>query len=234
MSQPICDTYDEAKEACAKTAIAEGVLNFIKHGNGQVRPPSPKPFPTSPTNERDGQSSSSTAPLALQTFFDSLPRPFPEKFDSNDAHKINGPGWLHSLIQSARGGKLGMSYFFTSGATPGRQYLYSVHFFVCLSCTPSVHGCLLRIDQPEDYKAYLVEAQFAKRADAKAAVTLQAMSRGVGDYIRSIAASVESKVTPQMRSFSSNYVFPTLQSELNKIDPALHPQVEYGKQRDGE
>lgn len=97
-----------------------------------------------------------------------------------------------------------------------------------------MHGCLLRIDQPENYKAYLVEAQFAKRADAKAAVTLQAMSRGVGDYIRNIASSVELKVTPQMRSFSSNYVFPTLQSELNKIDPALHPQVEYGKQKDGE
>ncbi|KIM64482.1 hypothetical protein SCLCIDRAFT_115071 [Scleroderma citrinum Foug A] len=214
MSQPICDTYEEAKEACAKAAIAEGVLNFIKHGNGQVRPPSPKPLPDSPTNERDGQSSNSTAPLALQTFFDSLPRPFPEKFDSNDAHKINAPGWLHSLIQSARGGKLGMSYFFTSGTTPG------------------LHGCLLRIDQPENYKAYLVEAQFAKRADAKAAVTLRAMSRGVGDYIRTIASSVELKVTPQMRSFSSNYVFPTLQSELNKIDPALHPQVEYGKQKD--
>lgn len=139
MSQPICDTYEEAKEACAKAAIAEGVLNFIKHGNGQVRPPSPKPLPDSPTNEWDGQSSNSTAPLALQTFFDSLPRPFPEKFDSNDAHKINAPGWLHSLIQSARGGKLGMSYFFTSGTTPGRQYIYLALFLyayhVPLQCT---------------------------------------------------------------------------------------------------
>lgn len=41
-------------------------------------------------------------------------------------------------------------------------------------------------------------------------------------------------MTPQMRSFSSNYVFPTLQSELSKLDPVLHPQIEYHKERDGE
>ncbi|KAL4062794.1 hypothetical protein V8B97DRAFT_1994013 [Scleroderma yunnanense] len=214
MSQPTCDTYDEAKEACAKTAIAEGILNFIRHGNGQVRPPSPKLSPSSPENGRDSHSANSNTPLALQTFFDSLPRPFPEKFDTNDVHKINAPGWLHSLIQSSRGSKLTMSYFFTSGSTPG------------------LHGCLLRINQAENYKAYLVEARFAKRADAKAAVILQAMTRGVGDYIRSIAMSVELKVTPKMRSFSSNYIYPTLQSELNKINSALHPEIQYTKDRD--
>ncbi|KAG6334574.1 hypothetical protein ID866_4511 [Astraeus odoratus] len=211
MSQPLFDTYDEAKEACAAAAISEGTLNFIKHGNGQVRPQS---CPTSPTDKREADPSKNNIHLTLQQFFSSLPRPFPEKFATDDAYEINAPRWLHSLIQSSRGGKLSMAFFFTSGTTPG------------------LHGCLLRIDQLENYKAYMVDAQFSKRADAKAAVCLQAMSRGIGDYIRSIASSVETKLTPQMRSFSANYVYPTLQSELSKISPSLHPRFEFERERD--
>lgn len=143
MIEPICVTQDEAKEACAKAAVAEGVLDFIKHGNGQIRPPSPEPFPTSSTIGQDGQSTNSTAPLALQTFFDSLPRPFPEKFDTDDAHKVNASGWLHSLIQSSRGGKLGVSYFFTSGTIPGRPYIYSFYISVLMT-----HSCSTRLSPP--------------------------------------------------------------------------------------
>ena len=36
LSDPTFDTHLDAKAACAKAAILEGVLDFIKHGNGQT------------------------------------------------------------------------------------------------------------------------------------------------------------------------------------------------------
>ncbi|KAI6001819.1 hypothetical protein EDD15DRAFT_2227665 [Pisolithus albus] len=214
MSEPTFDTYDEARDACAKAAISEGVLHFIKHGDGRVRPLSPRQSPSPLLDVKNKHSGHCKLPLTLQNFFDTLPRPFPEALDTNDAYKINAPTWLSSLIQNSKGGKLAMTFNFISGTTPG------------------LHGCLLRIDRPGTYKAYLVDAEFSKRADAKAAVCLQAMSRGIGEYIRSIVSSVESKLTSQMRSFSHNYIYPTLQSELSKIESGLYPHFEFDKERD--
>ena len=96
-----------------------------------------------------------------------------------------------------------------------------------------VHGCLLKLDRPREYKAFLVDARFTKRSDAKAASCLQAMSEGIGDYIRSITSAVDNKVTLIMRSFSSSLVYPALTSGLSKIDRDLHPHFEYHKERDG-
>ncbi|KAI6127086.1 hypothetical protein F5141DRAFT_1085435 [Pisolithus sp. B1] len=214
MSEPTFDTYGEAKDACAKTAISEGVLHFIKHGDGQVQPLYSRQSPSPLLDEKNKYPEHRKLPLTLQNFFDSLPRPLPEALDTSDAYRINAPTWLSSLIQNSKGGKLATTFNFISGTTPG------------------LHGCLLRIDRPGSYKAFLVDAEFAKRADAKAAVCLQAMSRGIGGYIRSIISSVESKLTPQMRSFSHNYIYPTLQSELSKIDFGLYPHFEFDKERD--
>ena len=104
-------------------------------------------------------------------------------------------------------------------------------FFPTHSLT--VHGCLLKLDRPGEYKASLVDARFPKRSDAKAAVCLQAMSEGIGDYIRSIASAVDNKITLTMRSFSSSLVFPALTSGLSKIDTDLRSHLEYDKERDG-
>jgi hypothetical protein len=97
----------------------------------------------------------------------------------------------------------------------------------------TVHGCLLKLDRPGEYKASLVDARFTKRSDSKAAVCFQAMSEGIGNYIRSIASAIDTKITPEMRSFSSSLVYPALSSELSKIDAAPAPLFEYDKQRDG-
>ncbi|KAI6012238.1 hypothetical protein EDC04DRAFT_741974 [Pisolithus marmoratus] len=213
MTEPTFDTYDEAKDACAKAAISEGALHFIKHGDGQVRPHSPRQSPNLPSDEGIKHLEHRKPPLTLQNFFDSLPRPLPETFDTSDAYRINASAWLSSLIQNSKGGKFAATFYYISGATPG------------------LHGCLLRVDRPGTYKAYLVDAEFVKRSDAKSAVCLQAMSRGVGEYIRSIVSSVETKLTSQMRSFSNNYIYPALQSELNKIDSSLYPHCEFEKER---
>jgi hypothetical protein len=109
----------------------------------------------------------------------------------------------------------------------------SIQGFALSLSSLTVHGCLLKLDRPGEYKAALVDARFPKRSDAKAAVCLQAMSEGIGDYIRSIASAVDNKITPGMRSFSSSLVFPALTSGLSKIDTSLRPHFEYDKERDG-
>ncbi|KAF8451951.1 hypothetical protein L210DRAFT_3626351 [Boletus edulis BED1] len=207
------DTLSDAKGACAKAAVLEGVLDFIKHGNGQTRPSSP--IQSTPSTSQCPPVAPTT-PWTLQAFYDSLPRPFPESFETqtHDASQINALGWMNSMTQNARGGKLILSFFFTSNGPPG------------------LHGCILKLDRPGEYKASLIDARFPKRSDAKAAVCLQAVSEGIGDYIHSIASAVDNKVSPTMRSFSSSLVYPALTSGLSKIDTVLHPHVEYHKERD--
>ncbi|KIK81641.1 hypothetical protein PAXRUDRAFT_832706 [Paxillus rubicundulus Ve08.2h10] len=214
LSDSTFDTYPEAKLACAKAAVSEGVLDFIKHGNGQTRPLLPIPFSPPASSGQATLIVNARTPLTLQSFYDSLPRPFPESFETNDAVEINAPGWLNGMVQSARGGKLAITFLFTSDGTPG------------------LHGCVLKLDRPGEYRAYLVDARFPKRSDAKAAVSLQAMSHGVGNYIRSITSAVQEKVTPLMRSFSTNFIYPTLTAELSKIHLELHPRLEFKKERD--
>ncbi|KAH0835651.1 hypothetical protein J3R83DRAFT_9402 [Lanmaoa asiatica] len=209
LSNPSFDTYSDAKGACAKAAVFEGVLDFIKHGNGQTHPSSPGPSTSSTTPPVTVMT-----PWTLQGFYDSLPRPFPESFETNNASEINAPGWLNTMVQNARGGKLILSFFFTSDGPPG------------------LHGCLLKLDRPGEYKASLVDARFPKRSDAKAAVCLQAMSEGIGNYIRSITSAIDTKITVTMRSFSNSLVYPALTSELSKIDTDLYPHFEYDKERD--
>ncbi|EGN97416.1 hypothetical protein SERLA73DRAFT_75102 [Serpula lacrymans var. lacrymans S7.3] len=213
-SDTIYNTFIEAKVACAKAAIDEGVLDFIKHGNGQARPASPRPFARPDHNDLGEISPALRPPLTLQNFYDTLPRPFPESAGDKSAADINAPSWLNSMIQLARGSRLSMKFVFTSSGTIG------------------LHGCLLRIERPGDSKSYLVDPRFPKRADAKAAVCLQAMSQGVGDYIRSISAAVEGKVTPTMRTWVNDHVVPVLASEYSKIKPGAHPQYDFEKDKD--
>ena len=73
-----------------------------------------------------------TTPWTLQTFYDALPRPFPEFLEATDAFEINALGWMNNMMQVARGGKLILSFFFTSDGPPGCQCLIPV-FVLLLS-----------------------------------------------------------------------------------------------------
>jgi hypothetical protein len=95
-----------------------------------------------------------------------------------------------------------------------------------------VHGCLLRIERPSESKSYLVDARFSKRVDAKAAVCLQAMSEGVGSYIRAIGEAVGNRVTPSMRK-RANEVLPIIVSEYNRVCLGRYPVFQFEKEKDG-
>ncbi|KAG1808703.1 uncharacterized protein BJ212DRAFT_1590062 [Suillus subaureus] len=212
-SDTIYNTYNEAKAACAEAALREGVLDFIKHGNGQLRPASPQLYSTPSSSDINGVSANKQPPSTLQAFYESLPRPFPESFESKDANELGAPGYMNTLVQNARGGKLTTTFIFTSDGTPG------------------LHGCFLRLDRPTEYRAYLVDPRFPKRADAKAAVCLQALSHGAGDYMRAIGKAVEARVTPLMKTWVNDQVYPVLLSEYNKLRNR-HPNFTYEKEKD--
>ncbi|KAI0309101.1 hypothetical protein OF83DRAFT_1159297, partial [Amylostereum chailletii] len=175
----IHDDEDLAKAMCAQDAISQGVLDYIMHGNGQKQPALPEYLP--PATITDEETATPIAGLSLQGFFESLPRPFPEPVEGKSANDINAPSWLNVLVQTARGAKIATKFIWISDMKCG------------------LHGVLLRIERPSECRSYLVDPAFPKRADAKAAVCLIAMSQGVGDYVRSIVEELDNKVSMETR-----------------------------------
>lgn len=205
-------TFEVAKAACAADAIAEGVLDFIKFGNGQTAPAERRPFAP---QEDEAQSAPLPIALTLQGFFEALPRPLPEPVDDKTVAEINAPGWLNTLIQSARGGKLELKFIWTTDTKLG------------------THGAVLRLTRPGEVRTYMVEPQFSKRADAKSAVCLAALAADVGGYVRGIGAAIEAKISPEARSLVFDCVFPLLLTEYGQFWPNKPPEIfEYTKDRD--
>lgn len=60
-----------------------------------------------------------------------------------------------------------------------------------------------------------------------------ALSQGIGNYIRSAAAAIESKVTPEMRKKANEVVMPILGSEYAKLRQGLHPLFEFEHDQGG-
>jgi hypothetical protein len=114
-----------AKAACAADAIAEGILDFIMFGNGQTAPAEKRLFEP---QQDDATSAAPPVTLTLQGFFEALPRPLPEPVDDKTVLEINAPGWLNTLIQSARGGKFEHKFIWTTDTKLGSM---SYSFLLC-------------------------------------------------------------------------------------------------------
>ncbi|KAJ7645849.1 hypothetical protein B0H17DRAFT_1103805 [Mycena rosella] len=202
--EPIFDSASNAREHCAGLAIGEGVLEFIRHGNGQTAPQSD----TTPPGIR-----SAGAGRSLQQFYESLPRPFEEPFEDKTAAEINAAGWLGTLLAGAKGARFTADFYFvtaTSETAPPRI----------------MQGCLLRLKRPGECRSYFADPQFPSQKDAKAAVALLALSQDAGKYIRGAGAAVEARVTPEMRQFVLTSVFPMLATETQRIGGAA-PHFEF-------
>jgi hypothetical protein len=115
-----CDSFFEsepdAKAACAQKALDEGIIDYIKFGNGQTEPT--QPFLEDIEPELFDQQRLSTRgkprPMTLQAYYESLPRPFPESFGNKTASEINAPGYINALLQSARGGRLKYNFYWVT------------------------------------------------------------------------------------------------------------------------
>ena len=113
---PVYNSFSEAKKQCSLLAVKQGVLDFIKYGNGQTVPEqAPDELlelnmakddePTSTKKGREGA-------ILLQSFFDTLPKPFPEAVGDKPASEINAPGMLNNTLQLAKGAKLNIHFYF--------------------------------------------------------------------------------------------------------------------------
>ncbi|KAJ7714078.1 hypothetical protein B0H16DRAFT_1471574 [Mycena metata] len=189
--EAIFDSPDEAREHCATAAIDEGVLEFIRHGNGQMAPQA------NPTLVPDRQFKLQT----LQTFYESLPRPLEEDFDQKTAAEINASGTFATLLATSTG-----SHF-----VPEFYHLETINEITL------VHGYVLRLRRPGECRSYLVEPRFGTTKIAKAAVTLLALSLGAGRWIREVTETVKARIPPQMRQFVLTTVTPALAAETRRI-----------------
>lgn len=79
-----------------------------------------------------------------------------------------------------------------------------------------------------------MDTRFYKRADAKAAVCLLAMSQGVGNYIREVGAAAQTKLSDHFKTLAHQHIYPQLRSEGEKIRPGNHPIYTTFTDRDGE
>ena len=80
----------------------------------------------------------------------------------------------------------------------------------------------------------MVVPQFPKRADAKNAVCLAALSAGVGTYVRAVSVALEGKLSPEKKALVYESILPLLNSEYAKFWPNKLPEMfEYTKDRDG-
>lgn len=96
------DDAEDAKAACAREAIEEGILEFIRHGNGQTRPALVEHSQMFAREE----STTIVAAHSVQGFFESLPRPFPEDVGTKSANEVNAPSWINLMAQGAKGGRI--------------------------------------------------------------------------------------------------------------------------------
>lgn len=97
----------------------------------------------------------------------------------------------------------------------------------------TVHGCLLRIERPDETRTYFVDPQFPKRADARSAVCLLAMSQGVGDYIRGLKEEAENKLPEHKRKLANEKLLQILASECAKVRPGNRISFVFVQERDG-
>ncbi len=93
----------------------------------------------------------------------------------------------------------------------------------------------MRLERPGEVKSYLVDARFAKRAEAKAAACLLAMSERVGDYIRGVGKAVEDKLSPSTRHYVQETLMTIMVAELRKVrGSGFNPTFEYDVDVDGQ
>ena len=101
-----------------------------------------------------------------------------------------------------------------------------------------MHGALLRLARPSSApfscRSYLVAQRFSKRADAKAAVCIQAMAEGAGAYIRELAKEVDARLSPLVRRNVNDTLLPAILTELKKVRPDAAPAFEFKTESDGE
>ncbi|EPQ53313.1 hypothetical protein GLOTRDRAFT_95286 [Gloeophyllum trabeum ATCC 11539] len=185
--EPTYKTYEEAKMACAMLAIDQGVLDFIKHGNGQLQP-----APRTLRNQDDPSTSRIRRRFAsLDEFAKSLPtyptEPMSLRRDPRGHNFVIN--WLGKKMSRAHGR-------LRADLTPVSES----------NADGTLFGQAL---------TYIVEPVLEREVDVRNAVCLVAAIQGVEAHIASVAKEVACKVTSEMRRLAGR-VLALLDAELEK------------------
>lgn len=137
----IYDSTKDAQSACSQVAVDEGILEFIKFGNGQTEPAT---IPTLDPLQPPEQVPTSTARgnLNLQNFFEGLPKPFPEPLErGKTAAELNAPALLNAILQLGKGSKRVCQFFsITEEVARVRRELLSYRLLMNCLISPSTYS----------------------------------------------------------------------------------------------
>jgi hypothetical protein len=107
------ETPEIAKAACARMALEEGVIDYIKEkapARDEVG------FVTAFPYDDEPPVSDYPLPTSTETFLELLPKPLPDGMDGKTVQEINPSVWYNGVIQSGRGSKIEAKFwFFTAG-----------------------------------------------------------------------------------------------------------------------
>ena len=106
----------DAKAAVAKLAIKQGVIDFIRYGNGQTEPSSQDDLEMSQT-----ETFSTPTVTTLQAYHNSLPKPFPETSGLKPLGDSNPIAWVNTAVQTAKGSRLNPTYTFVTNPKTARE-----------------------------------------------------------------------------------------------------------------
>ncbi|KZV98917.1 hypothetical protein EXIGLDRAFT_831912 [Exidia glandulosa HHB12029] len=137
--------------------------------------------------------------ITVSEFYDALPVKVSPKPGFEDIH-AGGRAimWLNQAVITAKGSRVASKWTYINDA---KSWL---------------HGAILVITHPtHPQRCYLVDPVFAKRQDAKQAVTLLALSQGLAEYFEEIVKEVDSRLTPEMRKHATDS-YQVLTSEYGK------------------
>ncbi|KZO97387.1 hypothetical protein CALVIDRAFT_597685 [Calocera viscosa TUFC12733] len=165
-------TKQEAKWAACADAIRLGILDFIAHGDGLTEPWDDEAAAKHPKKIKElmfiGATKENPNHITQQGYYDALPKPLTHNVGFGEGQP-NPVSYLYQLFGKAQ--HCGVKEQFTAISEP------HIH---------QGHGCLLRVEHRDESFSYLVPSAFAKRAEAKAAVCLLALSQGIADILEDI------------------------------------------------
>ncbi|KAF8315797.1 uncharacterized protein EI90DRAFT_300196 [Cantharellus anzutake] len=218
---------EDAKAAVAKEAVAQGILEFIKHGDGQQEPmpsaaeyappeylmegPDDPSFPaTRQASDRVAKENEMTKIQTINTFWDALPKPLPAPgVGVGSGDLVDPKSWVNQMLQQNKGCQLTLTFSWSMHPRSG------------------LHGCVLRLDHPSlPSRSYMVDAVFSKRQEAKTAVCLQAISEDVGEYIRSTGIKYNESLTKDMKEQATK-LYTVITQDLSRTKPSQRAEWEF-------
>ncbi len=137
-------SYSEAQAMCAREAVENGVLDFIRSASSGSSEAQLASVPPPPLGSNDH--------TTLHIFFDALPKPFPDFPDPHAktfAELTRAPvAYVNNALQSCRGSRFSVQYIWNSDYTHNRKHFsICLNLFMTFSVSQSMDVSFVSVDQ---------------------------------------------------------------------------------------